>query len=73
MDHSAPPVEPNTHVFTGTVTSWRSDYGELVTDSGVTVPLLTRGLAPVPVGTRLTLVTRKLKPLFLIESLVKQD
>ncbi|MCC7251822.1 hypothetical protein [Hyphomicrobium sp.] len=71
MDDSHP-VEPDTHVFTGTITAWRSDYGELFTDSGVTVPLLTRGLPAVPVGTRLTLVARKFKPLFQIERVVKR-
>ncbi|WP_244534509.1 hypothetical protein [Hyphomicrobium sp. CS1GBMeth3] len=66
------PVEPDTHVFTGTVTVWYGDYGELLTDSGVTVPLLTRGLPAVPVGMRLTLVARKFKPLFQIEKVVKR-
>lgn len=70
MDSFAP-VEPDTHVFTGTVKAWRSDYGELVTDSGVTVPLVTRGLPALAVGTRLTLVARKFKPLFLIERVVR--
>lgn len=64
-------VEPDTHVFTGTVRAWDQDFGELITDSGVTVPLVTRGLPAVAVGTRLTLVARKLKPLFQIEKMVK--
>lgn len=72
MDNSAP-LEPGTHVFSGTITAWRSDYGELVTDSGVTVPLLTRDLPTVPVGTRLTLVVRKFKPLFQIEKATKRE
>lgn len=72
MDDSHP-VEADTQVFTGTVTTWRSDYGELFTDSGVTVPLLTRGLPAVPVGTRLTLVARKFKPLFQIERMTKSS
>jgi hypothetical protein len=71
MDSFAP-VEPDTHVFTGTVKAWHSDYGELITDSGVTIPLVTRGLAPMPVGTRMTLVARKLRPLFLIEKVVQR-
>ena len=66
------PVEPDTHVFTGTIKSWHSDYGELLTDSGVTIPLVTHGLAPLPVGSRLTLVARKLKPLYLIEKVVQR-
>ena len=72
MDNNTHPVEPDTHLFTGTVTAWRSDYGELFTDSGVMVPLLTRGLPAVPVGTRLTLVARKFKPLFQIDEVVKR-
>jgi hypothetical protein len=70
MDNFAP-VEPDSHVFTGTVTAWRSDYGELLTDSGVKVPLLTMGMPAIPVGTRVTLVARKFKPLFQIEKAVK--
>lgn len=64
-------VEPNTHVFTGTVTIWRKDYGELCTDSGVTVLLLTQDMPAVPVGTRVTLVARKFKPIFQIEKMTK--
>ena len=64
-------VESDTHVFTGIVRAWRSDYGELITDSGVTVPLVTRGLPPLPEGARVTLVARKLRPLFQIEKVVK--
>lgn len=71
--NSFAPVEPDQHVFTGTVRAWHRDYGELVTDSGVTVPLVTSGLPALPVGTRLTLVARKLKPLFQIEKVVKRE
>jgi hypothetical protein len=67
------PFEPGTHVFTGTVKIWRSGYGELVTDSGVTVPLLTQGHAPVREGARVTLVTRKLRPRFQIERVVRSE
>jgi len=67
------PVEPETHVFTGTIRTWSSDYGELITDSGVTVPVVTRGLPVMTVGTRLTLVARKLKPLFVIEKVVRRE
>lgn len=69
MDNGIP-VEPDTHVFTGTVKAWRTDYGELLTDSGVTVPFVTRGLSPLREGTRVTLVARKLRPLYQIERLV---
>jgi ribosomal protein L35AE/L33A len=66
MDY-AHPVEADSDVFTGTVRVWRGDYGELFTDSGVTVPLLTRGLPPIAVGTRLTVIARKFKPLYQIQ------
>ena len=72
MDNYAP-VEPDAHVFTGTIISWSSDYGELLTDSGVTVPLVTRGFPALPVGARLTLIARKFRPLFQIEKVVKRE
>jgi len=72
MDNYAP-VEPDTHVFSGTIKTWNSDYGELITDSGVTVPLITRGFPALPVGARLTLIARKLRPLFQIEKVVKRE
>jgi hypothetical protein len=65
--------EPGTHVFTGTVKVWRSGYGELLTDSGVTVPLFTQGHPSLREGTRVTLVTRKLRPLFQIEKIIKSE
>jgi len=36
----------------------------------VTVPLVTSGYRPVPVGARVTLVARKYKPLFQIDRIV---
>jgi hypothetical protein len=45
----------------------------LVTDSGVTVPLLTQGHAPVREGARVTLITRKLRPRFQIERVVRAE
>jgi len=66
-------VEPDTLVFTGTIRAWDSNFGELITDSGVTVPLVTRGLPAVAVGARLTLVVRKLKPLYQIERMVGSE
>ena len=65
--------EPGKHVFTGTVKVWRSGYGELLTDSGVTVPLVTQGHPPLREGTRVTLITRKLRPLFQIEKVIKSE
>ncbi len=72
MDYPAQ-LEPGTHVFTGTIKAWRGDYGELLTDSGVTVPLVTQGLPPLPEGTRVTLVARKFRPLFQIEKVMKPE
>jgi hypothetical protein len=66
-------LEPGTHVFTGTVKVWRGDYGELLTDSGVTVPLTTQGHPPMREGARVTLVTRKFRPLFQVEKVIKPD
>ena len=65
--------EPETHVFTGTVKFWRGDYGELLTDSGVTVPLVTQGHPPLREGTRVTLVARKFRPLFQVEKVIKPE
>lgn len=67
------PFEPGDHVFTGTVKTWRGTYGELLTDSGVTVPLLTQGQPQVPEGARVTLVTRKLRPRFQVDKIYKAD
>lgn len=67
------PFEPDTHVFTGIVKTWRSSYGELITDSGVTVPLITQGHPPILEGSRVTLVTRKLRPRFQIEKVYRVE
>ena len=37
------PFEPGTYEFTGVIKIWSSSYGELVTDSGVTVLFATQG------------------------------
>jgi hypothetical protein len=60
-------LEPGTHVFSGTVKVWRSDYGELLTDSGVTVQLVTQGQPMMHVGERVTVVTRRFRPLYQVE------
>ena len=65
--------EPGTHVFTGTVKVWRGDYGELLTDSGVTVPLTTQGHPTLREGARVTLITRKFRPLFQVEKVTKPE
>lgn len=61
-------LEPGNHVFTGTVKAWGSELGVMLTDSGVLVTIITEGYQPVPEGTRLTLVTRRLKPRYQIIS-----
>lgn len=65
--------QPGTHEFTGTVKIWLPDYGEIVTDSGVTVALVTQGHPPLRVGSRVTLQTRKLKPLYQIKTVIQHD
>jgi hypothetical protein len=65
--------EPGTQVFTGTIKVWRSNYAELVTDSGVTIPLLTQGHAPMQVGARVTLEARKLRPLFQVKAVAREQ
>ena len=65
------PFESGAHVFTGIVKTWQRDYGELLTDSGVTVTLLTYGHPPMSEGTRITISARRLRPLFQIEKLVR--
>ncbi|MFN0219468.1 MAG: hypothetical protein ACKVP4_11720 [Hyphomicrobium sp.] len=59
--------EPGDHVFTGTITTWNANFGELLTDSGVSVPLLTQGVTRMRVGARVTILARKLRPRFVIQ------
>lgn len=63
--------EPGAHVFTGTIKTWNNVYGELVTDSGVVVPLITQGVTRMQIGSRVTIVARKLRPRFVIERVDK--
>ncbi|AGK57263.1 hypothetical protein HYPDE_27918 [Hyphomicrobium denitrificans 1NES1] len=65
------PLEDEAQIFSGVIKVWRTDYGELITDSGVTVPLVTRGYPTVPIGARVTIIARKYKPLFQIEKIVE--
>ena len=60
-------LEPGTHVFSGTVRVWGSDYAELFTDSGVTIQLVTQGHPDLRDGARVTVVTRRYRPLYQIE------
>ena len=60
------PLEPGTHVFTGTVKGWDARYGELLTDSGFTVCLVTQGHPAVPEGTHVTVVTKKYRPCYFV-------
>ena len=70
-DHDT--FEPDTHVFTGTVLRWQTTYGELMTDSGVTIPLVTRGQPELPKGMRVTIRARKYRPRYAIEQILKAD
>ncbi len=60
------PFEPGTHTFSGIVKAWTPNSAELVTDSGLTVFLSTQGQPPVPVGARISIVTRKYRPCYLV-------
>lgn len=57
-------LEPETHVFTGVVTSWHNGIGELVTDSGIFVPLVVEGHPPIVEGTRITISAKKFRPIY---------
>jgi hypothetical protein len=54
--------EPETHTFKGTVRLWAASTAEVVTDSGLVLFLDTRGHPQMPVGTRVTIDTRKYRP-----------
>lgn len=57
--------EPETHTFTGVVREWGPFWGELVTDSGLSIVFVTRDQQPVPQGTRITVNAKKFRPRFL--------
>lgn len=67
------PFEPESQIFVGTIKFWRSGYGELVTDSGVTIPLNTQGQPAYRVGMRVRIVARKYKPRFFVEAVTASD
>lgn len=66
-------LEPESQVFTGTVRAWRSGYGELLTDSGVTIFLTTRGQPALREGMRVTIVARKYRPRFFVEKVTSAE
>jgi uncharacterized OB-fold protein len=67
------PFEPESQIFVGTIRFWRGGYGELVTDSGVTIPLTTQGQPALRVGARVRIVARKYKPRFFAETVTIAD
>jgi len=67
------PFEPGTQIFVGTVKFWRNGYGELVTDSGVTVPFSMQGQPAFRVGMRVRIVARKYRPRFFADSVTAAD
>lgn len=56
--------EPGTHSFNGTVKSWRNGFAEVITDSGISIPLVAEGQTPMAEGTRITITARKYRPLY---------
>jgi len=56
--------EPGTHSFSGTVKSWQNGFAEIITDSGISIPLVAEGQPPLPEGTRITFSARKYRPLY---------
>lgn len=54
--------EQEAHTFSGTVRHWATSTAELVTDSGLVLFLDTRGQPQMPVGSRITVDTRKYRP-----------
>ena len=60
------PFEPGTHTYSGVVKAWNANSGELVTDSGLVLFLSTQGQPQVPIGARVSVVTRKYRPCFLV-------
>lgn len=67
------PFEQGSQVFVGTIKVWRNGYGEIVTDSGVTIPLTTQGQPALRIGTRVRIVARKYKPRFFAEAVTAAD
>jgi hypothetical protein len=64
------PFEPGTHTFNGVVQAWTAHSGELITDSGLVLFLNTEGQPPVPIGTRITVRTRRYRPCYLVTNIL---
>ncbi len=63
------PLEQRQHIFSGVITTWRENYGELVTSSGVPVRFVTHGHPPLPEGAHITITVRKFHPCYHIDKL----
>lgn len=61
--------EPGTQVFTGVVRSWSGAFGELVTDSGLSVIFVLQGQVQPQVGERITISARRFRPVYQVASL----
>lgn len=64
-------LEADPRVFAGMLTHCQDRRARLLTDSGLTVVLETNGLPPIPVGSRVTVVTRKYLPLYQVVRIVR--
>ena len=65
------PLEAGSHVFSGCITVWRPPFAEIVTDSGLTVPLTIDGVGTVAEGTRVTIVARRIKPRYQVVKITR--
>ena len=63
--------EPGTQVFTGVVRSWSGAFGELVTDSGLSVIFVVQGQPQPLVGERITISTRRYRPVHQVTNLTR--
>lgn len=63
--------EPGTQIFTGVIRSWSGSFGELVTDSGLSVIIVVQGQAQPPIGERVTISARRYRPVYHAASISK--
>ncbi len=63
--------EPETHSFTGVIREWGPFWGELVTDSGLSIVFVTREQEPVPQGTRIMINAKRFRPRYLPTRIAK--
>lgn len=56
--------EPGAQIFTGTVRSLSGIFGELVTDSGLSVVFVVQGQPQPQIGSRITINTRRYRPIY---------